>query len=217
VTLAQALDYLRNRHNETDASTSYWGDVELYALISARAQTACAVLGLIEDTDSSTATVASTQNYDWPSDASAIRKVTCDGKPLQEMTFREWDENKLNGTTPEGEPFGYVNFNRQIILVPIPNDVYDLVFYYEPYHPWITVPAGTIDLPAVLHPALMDGVMADMFAKANNAQMATMYENKWTGHMQSTFPIHKLRESQRARAKILVDGDTAPSSQHGVK
>ena len=217
MTLAQALDFLRYRMNEQGSSSPYYQDQEIYQIISSRAQVACSVLGLIEATDTSTSTVIGTQAYAWPSSAVTIVNVLYDGVKLQEMTFREWEEEKASGTTPSGTPIGYVLFNREILLIPKPSAVAVLTVYYEGVHPWITVSTATIDLPPELHSALMEGCLADMYAKALNTTMATFYENKWTGHMQVTFPNFKLRSSQRSRAKVLIDSDTAPLTDHGVR
>lgn len=217
MTLSQALDYLRYRMNEQGAASSYWADMELYQLISARAQIATSQMGLIEAKDTSTTTVASTQEYDWPTTAAAIVKVLYDGRLLQELSFREWELEKQSGVTPTGQPMGYVLHNRKIILVPTPDAAETLTIYQESYHPWIDAGTDTIDLDTVLHPALMDGVLADMSMKAQNIQMATFYENKWTGHLQSTFPNFQLRKSQRSRAGVLIDSDTSPATSHGLK
>ncbi len=215
--LSQALDFLRYRMNEQGSASPYYADQELYQLISARAQVACSVLGLIQATDTSTTTVIGTQAYAWPTQAVTIVNVLYDGVKLQEMTMREWEEEKASGTTPTGTPIGYVLFNRQIIIIPAPSDTKTLTVYYESLHPWITASTDTINLPTELHSALMEGVLADMYAKALNTQMATFYENKWTGHMQVTFPNFKLRSSQRSRAKVVIDSDTAPLTDHGVR
>lgn len=215
--LSQALDYLRYRHNEQGSSATFWADAEIYQLISARAQMMTAQLGMIETSSSATSTVIGTEAYTIPTDAATIVSVEYDGIRLQEVTFRERDEGKANGAIVTGQPFGYLLFNRQLLLVPAPAAVKTLTIYYNKTHPWITLSTDTIDVPETLHPALMDGVFSDMYAKAKDASMATFYENKWTGHMQVTFPNFKLRESQRSRGRVVIDSDTAPSSDHGVR
>jgi hypothetical protein len=212
VTLAQALDFLRNRHNEAGYSLQYWGDTELYALISARAQVLAAILGLIEDTDTATTTVASTQAYDWPSDASAVVKVLYDGTALKQTTFEAWELEKSSGTTPEGTPERYLNWNRQVILIPTPDAAETLTFYYEPYHPWITTSAGTITVPAELHAVIMDGCLGDMYAKIQNAQMCQLYEGKWNQHLATTVPQYKVRVRYRDGVKTVIDADTNPQT-----
>lgn len=217
MTPAQALDYLRRRHNESSSTNSYWSDDEIYSLITAREHEACAILGLIEATDTSTTTVASTQAYSWPSDAVDLKTVFYDGTLLSELSFREWEnEKQAGGTTPTGTPEGFVSWNRQVLLVPTPNAAKTLTFYYEKLPSTVSA-AGTIDLPTVLHYPLMDGVLALMYAKAQNSSLMTHYENLWQKHMIQTFPVYKLREKQRGRARVLIDSDTSPGTSHGVK
>ena len=214
MTLTEFVTYCRQRLNAV--GDTYWSDAEIWGLISSRTNQALGVIGYIEGTDTSTSTVASTQAYDWPSDCAAIVSLLYNGKRLQEITFREWESEKNNGTTPTGEPEKYVNWNRQVLLVPTPDAANTLTFYYEKMFTLIDSAVDTVDFPAVLHDALADGVIADMFAKSQNQRMAEFYESKWAGHMKVTFPTYKYRQKNRGRVKILIDADSSPSTSNGV-
>ena len=218
MTPTQALDYLRRRFNETDSITSYWSDGEIYDLISSRGQQASLILGLIEVTDTSTVTVSGTQTYSIPTPAIALKAVLYDGQLLESIDFREWEVDKqTGGTTPSGIPEKYVEWNRQVILIPMPNDAKTLTFYYEGVEPVIDDAMDTITFPTVLHYPLMDGILADMFAKAQNTGMAQYYEAKWQVHMTQTFPKHKWMVKRRSASQVVVDADTSMGTTHGVR
>lgn len=214
MTLTQFTTLCRNRLNAL--TDSYWSDSEIWALLVSRINQALAIIGYIEATDTSTTTVASTQAYSWPSTASNIVSVLYDGDRLQEITFREWEMEKNNGTTPSGTPQMYVNWNRQVLLVPTPSAAATLTFYYEKMESLYSTANDTINFPVTLQDALADGVIADMFAKSQNITMSRFYEEKWINHMKVTFPVYKYRQKNRGRTKILNDADTNNSTSHGI-
>lgn len=218
MTLSQALDYLRARFNEYSSATSYWTDAELLGLITARSQSICSILGLSENTNTSTSTVIGTQSYSWPTNATALHKVLYNGPALQEISFDDWENEKQGGgTTPSGTPTQFVPWNRTILLVPIPNAVKILTFYFESGQSVMTLSTDTWVIPEALHYETLDGVLADMSAKIPNPTMIQLYEGKWQFHMMCTFPMYRYRQRNRQRAKPIRDADTLQSTAHGVK
>lgn len=215
MTLAQFVDYVRNRHNAVN--DNHWSDAEIYAMITARANEVLTIIGLIEATDTSTTTVASTQSYSIPSDANRLRAVLYDGELLQSVDFREWETEKAGSTTPEGTPTKYVQWNEQVLLIPIPDDAKTLTFYYYKEHPFIDgTTQTTIDIPSELHYRLADGVIADMFAKDLNPNMFDRYENKWINVHIPAFYKYLSMKKRNGRARIVGDSDSLSATDFGV-
>jgi hypothetical protein len=214
VNLAQAVDYLKYRHN--DPSSGYWDATQdLYPAISSRCSIIAAIFGLIDNVDVSITTVAGTQAYTLPTEFISVRSVYRDGVMLQNLTEREMAEESMEGVFPQGLTHGYSIFDGEIVFVPTPNDAYDITIIGDKIHPYISA-GGTIDIPEALHFAMLDGVLADMYTKYQNVQMATFYENKWNFHMKETFPIYKLRMRQGSKFSVLRDSDTSPGTGHGL-
>jgi len=215
VTLSQLLDYVKNRHREPTTSGN-WTDVEIFSLVTARSNEVLGIIGLIEATDTDTS-VASTQAYDFPTDAVALKAVLYDGNLMQPITFREWEVEKSGGETPEGTPSKWVNWNRQMLLVPIPSTAGDTItIYYEKEHAVITQATDTWSIPSVLHYRIADGVLADMYAKDLNVGMAKMYEDKWLGVHMDAFYDYKAKIKRRGRFLVTGDSDTMMETEFGI-
>lgn len=216
MTVSEALSYLRNMHNATQ--DSFWSDMELMALIQAKSNEICSIIGDIEAVDATTVSIANTQTYDYPAEFEFIKRVSYNGNDIQLIDMRDWDLLKLNGTTPTGTPRFYFIWNRQLYLVPTP-DTSALVIqiFAEKRQGTIDQTTDTINLPEVLHGRLMDGVIAEMFAKDQNAAFAQMYSNRWLEVHIPAFYIYKQQYRKRGRFSIVKDSDSELNTDFGVR
>lgn len=215
MTLSQFVEVVRRRHRaETDTN---WSDAEIYQLTTGRCNEILAVIGLLEATDTSTTTVSGTQAYSLPTNAVRIVQILYNGEALQEISFRDWELQKSGGTTPSGKPIQWVMWNRQALLVPTPDAAYTLTFYYEKEHPYIDGSSQTtIDIPAVLHWRLADGVIADMYAKDLNPQMYDRYQTNWIQNHMPAFEEYAVRSKRGGRSRIIIDADSHPQTDIGT-
>lgn len=215
MTLSQIIDFCRRRHNAT--SSSRWSNDELLQLIEGRAQEIVSIIGLLEETDTSTTTVSGTQAYDIPTDAVEIVSLLYNGEMLQRVGFREWEiEKNSGGTTPSGTPTKYVLWERQVILIPKPDAANTLTFYYRKQQSSLTAATDTLSIPSVLHFRLCDGVIADMAAKDLNFNMAQFYENKWQGVHIPAFYEYLARHKRSGRFGVVQDPDTGAQTDDGL-
>lgn len=215
MTLAEFVTAVRRRHRAIGDTN--WSDAEIYDLLTHRINESLIYIGLLEDTDTSTTTVASTQAYDLPDDCVRLVNLLYDGDMLQQISMRDWESQKAGGETPEGESIQYVIWNRQVLLVPIPSEAVTLTFYYEKEHPYIDgVTQTTIDAPSALHGLYIDGVMADMYAKDLNQQSQTMYENKWNERCIPLFLRYAQRSKHGGRVKTVLDADSHLVTDRGM-
>ena len=208
MTLSQFVDTVRRRHNAV--ADSNWSDAEIYELITHRANEALSVIGLLEATDTSNLSTANTQVVDYPTDAVTIRQVNYKGDRLKRISFRQWEWFKDEDTTTTGTPTMFTVWNRDILLVPIPQNTGDqITIYYYKEHPYIDGSTQTtIDIPSVLHPHLVHGVLADMYAKDLNVQLMQYYENKWQNISMPAFEKFKANEDNAGQFHVMGDGDT---------
>lgn len=216
MTLADAVEYVRNRHNA--AADSNWNDSEIYALITARCNEILSVLGLIEATDTSLTSVTGQQAYNFPTNVHFIKKITYDGYPVSLISLNEWEQEKTGGTDPSGRPVYWFEWNRQILFTPIPDETgKQITLYCEKEHPLINnTTQTTIDIPSILHTRMLDGVLVDMYAKDLNQSWANFYETKWNQVHMPAFYRYKMNLKYRGKNPPLLDADTATGNDLGV-
>lgn len=215
MTLAQFIEVIRRRHNAE--SDSYWSDAELYQLVTNRCNEVLSYIGLLEGVETSTST-SGTQVLAYPDDCVTIRQITYKADALKRITFRDWESYKTETTTQSGRPYMWVPWNRQAYLVPIPDTTGDTITaYYYKEHPYIENSSVTsIQVPSVLHAHLVNGVVADMFAKDENNQMATFYETKWNQVSIPAFLRFKAMEDQGGGFSVTGDADSGVALDVGV-
>lgn len=214
MTLAQAIEVLRRRHNAE--SDTFWSDNELYQLITNRCNEVLSYIGLLEDT-TTVNSAASTQAYDFPSDAVAIRQINYLNIKLKQLTFAQWDRFAAENSVTSGRPRYWVKWARQYLLVPQPDTSSETItIYYYKEHPYIDGSIQTtIDIPSVLHSHLIIGVLADMFAKDQNPNMVRYYEDRWLNYSVPAFMKFKSNEDF-SQFNVSIDADTDEYADTGV-
>lgn len=205
MTVSQFIDTVRRRHNaENDTN---WSDEEIMELLTHRCNEVLGYIGLIEDISSSTST-AGTQVVAYPSDAVSIRQVNYKGQRLKRITFQQWEYYKNDTTTVSGLPTMYTIWENQIYLIPVPVNTSDAIdVYYYRSHAYIDDVNDTIDIPSVLHPHLVHGVLADMYAKDLNVQLTQFYEDKWLNISIPAFYSFKSKEVDAGQFSTMGDPD----------
>lgn len=177
MTPTQLVERARNKYNSI--GDSFWADQEILDLFT-DACTEVAQEALCIERTYTTTTVAGTQEYDFPTNTIAIKRVTYNGQKLKKISFREDDSvTGLNqATTTQGTPTYYYIWNNVIALRPLPDaaNTLKIFTYNEPSALAIT---STLEVPAVFHMRLVDYVLAEMAAKDSNPQAAKYYIDRW--------------------------------------
>lgn len=187
--------------------------------MTARCNEIVSVIGLLEATDTSQTSVLNQQNYNFPSNAVSIKAIEFDGWPVRPLSYTEWQSEKAGNQQMYGYPPRFwVNWNRTIIFIPIPNVAgKTITIYYEKEHAFIdNQTQTTIDIPSVLHARMLDGVLADMYGKDLNQAMLQFYEKKWDTIHIPAFYSYKARIKNRGRAAIVMDADSNAGTDHGI-
>ncbi len=151
----------------------------------------------IENTYTTT-TVASQQEYEFPTNAIAIKRITWDGKRLDEITFREddWQTGMNAATTATGTPSSYAVFDRVIYLRPVPSAAYTLKLFTFDQAQEVSS-TSTLDLPEDLHLDLVPFLLWHMALKDQNFQAAAAYKDLWDGDQGS---VSRAKTWARKRA-----------------
>lgn len=217
MTVTEVIDYVRRMHNEQNAQTPFWTDMELYGLIEAKSNEILSVVGLIEGKDTSLTTTASTADYAFPSNFIKIRRVWVNGIALKYLNFRQYESRQPQGTAPTGTPREFTIWNGTITLIPTPDtSALTITVFGEKQQSSITSASSTLDTPSVFHPAICDAVIAQMFAKDLNAGMAQFYENKWLQFHIPNMRQFAKRRQRRGLPTTVIDADSVISTELGI-
>lgn len=177
MTPTQLVERARNKYNSL--GDSFWSDQELLDLFT-DACTEIAQETLCIERTYTTTTVAGTQEYDFPTNTIAIKRVTYNGQKLKKISFREDDAiTGLNqASTTRGTPSYYSQWNYTLALRPLPDAAYTLKIYaYN--EPAALVITSVLEVPTVFHMRLIDYVLAEMAAKDSNEKAAKYYIDRW--------------------------------------
>lgn len=177
MTITQLLTSARRRYNSVN--DSFFADEELINIL----YDACldfARTTLCIERVYTTSTVASQQEYDYPTSTIAIKRIQYDGKKLQPINMRQDDSiTALNqSTTATGDPQYYYIYNETIYLRPIPAGVGTLKIWTYNEAQELTV-SSTLEIPTQFHLDLVDYMASEMAAKDLNFTTAKYYLEKW--------------------------------------
>ena len=120
MTPSELAEYARRQY--TAVGDAFFSDPELYQYIWA-AQLELATEALCIRRVYTASTVAAQQEYEYPTNALSIKRVTYDGEKLTPITFREEDALTSPAVTVSGSPQYYAVWNDTLYLTPIPDAV----------------------------------------------------------------------------------------------
>ena len=177
MTPSEVLEAARSAYNAT--GDDFFSDAELRRYVWA-AQMELAKEGLLIEATYTTSTVASQQEYAFPTYTVAIKRITYDGKKLMPITFREDDTLTLTNqsTTATGTPQYYAIWDKVLYLRPVPAAVATLkIFSYS--QPQEVTNSSALDIPVEFHLDLVDFLLWRMAIKDKNFQAANSYKALW--------------------------------------
>lgn len=178
MTPAEIEEAARARYNAIN--DTFWSATEIYGLIYAACMEVCDE-GFCVERRYSASTVAGTQEYDFPENVIAIKRITWDGRKLTKIDMLE--DDALTGlnqqTTDQGNPEYYWIWNRTLSLRPIPGSVGTLRLWTYNVQAAISTGTTTIEIPSQHHMRLVNPVLAGMAEKDKNYPASDRYSAKW--------------------------------------
>jgi len=202
MTCAQIIESARNNLNAV--TDSLWSNTELLVKLYQVMLYVARETYAIEATDSSVTSTASTADYSLPSGALAISRLNYDGKKLQYVTERQWDELQFNtSTAPTGTPTYYKIFGTTVSLYPTPNTS-ALVLKFWLYKIPTAIPASsdTPTVPTEFHDVLVDGLTSQMTPKDLGHPLTLYWNSKYDNGVRSMRDLIKRR--RRADRFVVV-------------
>jgi len=165
-----------------------------------------------------TTSVVSQQEYDYPTNTIAIKRVTYDGEKLEPITFREDDAMTLSdaATTAIGRPKFYFVWNETLYLRPVPDTAALTIKIFSYNEPQEITSTSTFEIPCQFVPDTQYYVMAAMSAKEGDFEKASYYQNMWNNAVSrcKAWTRKRLRGDSFA---AVQDSDTLPLSLLGVR
>ncbi len=177
MTPGELITFARQKYNAVN--DTFFTDAEFYSGIYA-AQMELALETKCIKRVYTTSTVADQQEYQKPTNAYSIKRITCNGLKLYKITDREDDAITLNNqtTVATGSPQHYWEWDAAIELRPVPSDIWTLKIYtYD--MPSIVTAVTTLDVPVRYHVGIADFLLEQMATKDKNYQSAAQYQAKW--------------------------------------
>lgn len=164
----------------------------------------------------SLSTIVGTQTYSYPTHIIALKRVTYQGHKLKRLTFRQDDAVTLSNqaSIQSGLPTYYSDFNYTLYLRPIPNDVQTLQIFGYSMAAQITA-LTTLEIPELFHMDLVNPMLRNMYAKDQNPQMATYYDNLWKQNV-SDAKRWKKKQMRSDGFSTVQDEETLPVTIMGV-
>lgn len=161
---------------------TFWSQAEIFRLIYAASMEMAKECLVVERTYTTT-TVASTQEYAFPTNTISIKRATWYGKKLHPINFREDDALTQNNsaTTASGNPQYYTEWNYTIALRPIPSTAQTLKLYTYSMPQAVSV-TSTLDVPVMFHTDIVDFILYKMLGKDKNPVMMNHYFKLWIDH-----------------------------------
>lgn len=131
-----------------------------------------------------TTTTAGTQEYSWPTNAIAIKRITYEGNKLKSITFREDDQLTVNNTTTTatGTPQYYALWNNTFYLRPVPAAVGTLKIYSYNQAQALTT-TSVLEVPTMFHMQHVDYIVHRMAMKDGNGPVSSALLAQWQEHV----------------------------------
>lgn len=188
---------------------SFFGDTQINNWMT-EACNVLAMKAMVIEAIYSTTTVAGTQDYGYPTNTIAIKRVTINGKKIKRVTHREDDALTLSNaaSTQTGFPTYYTDFNYTLSLRTIPDAAYTLKIYSFNL-PTAIGNTSTLEVPALFHFCLVDYILMRMFAKDKDVANVQLHRSFWEEHVKDAVSWQRRKKRMDSFATVQ-DEETLP-------
>lgn len=148
-------------------------------------------------------TVAGTQDYSYPTNTIAIKRITVNGRKIKNITHRYDDAITLSNATvtTQGWPIYYTDFNYTISMRPIPDGVYTMKIYS--YNDAQTIGAtSAIEVPTLFHFDIVDYLLFRMFGKDKDTTNMNAHYTLWIQHVKDAVAYKNKKKRSDSFATV---------------
>jgi len=193
----------RDLYNAT--GDTYFADTQLYNWQWQASHILAKKAWLIERTYQTT-TVAATQDYAFPTNTIAIKRLLVNGRKLKNITHRYDDSITLSNqqVTTQGWPIYYTLWNYTASLRPIPDSAYTLLIYSYNDAQQITA-TSSLEIPSLFHFSTVYYLLMMMAAKDKALDLMSFWDAKWQGEIMEA--INYKKKMKRADSFATVQSE----------
>lgn len=195
MTPLEVITSARQQYNAV--GDDFFSDQELYDILFAGSQEFSKKAFAIERSFS-VSSVASQQQYNWPTNAIRIKRITYDGIKLAPFTFRDDDVltqlDQAIGTV--GVPSAYAVWEKVFYLRPIPSEIKTIEVLANVRPQRITV-TSTLEIDEEYQMNLVDLILEHMNRKEKNYTGAQYHRGLWNDAM--------MEAKKQSRLKVTGD------------
>ena len=180
MTPGNIVSTIRDQFYET--SPGFITEAELYLYIWQAEAEIAALIECTEATDSSTTTVASTQEYSKPSDCLLIKRVTWYDKKLKRINLVDqdaMDDSGYGSSVSTGNPDSYYEYGDVVGLYPIPSSAQTLKFWYIQQPTVKTSSSTSFDVPTMFEHYIPDYCLYRVYLKDQDDARASIHKRLW--------------------------------------
>lgn len=158
----------------------------------------------------STTTVAGQQDYAYPANTIAIKRVTYNGKKIKRLTHRGDDAVTLSNqsATTSGSVIYYTDFNYTISCRPIPDSALTLQIYSFNDAQAITN-TSILEIPVLFQFDLVDYILFRMYMKDKDPTNGAAHKQLWDEHIKDAISYSKMKKRSDSFATVQ-DEETLP-------
>lgn len=204
MTPAQIELAARNRYNAVNDTN--WSSAEIMGILYNGCLEISRDCGLVIEKRFITTSGIGTSEYEFPTNATSIRRITYNGRKLEEITMRQDDsltiENQLSAD--QGSPNYYYVWNRVIKIRPVPDDVVTIEIFAI-CNEQVLTSSSVMDTPDRFHGSLVYYIAKEMAAKDLNWEMFDRYDAKWEA--EKTKIRSAIRREKRGDAFLIVGNE----------
>lgn len=202
MTPLQIEQQARERYNAI--GSTFWSQSEIFSYIYQ------AEMDIVNETTAiersyETPTVIGQQEYDFPTNAISVKRITYAGRKLKPINFT--DDDQITGfdqdITMTGDPLYYYIWNRVIALRPVPSAV-DTLKIWTLNYPDTVSSTTTLELEPFFHTYLIDYVVWKIATKDENITIADHYKNEWKEALLK-IKMHRNREKRKDAFNFVRD------------
>lgn len=188
---------------------AYFSDTQINNWMT-QACSELAEIGWLIERVYSTSTVANQQDYAYPTNTIAIKRVTVNGKKIKRVTHRQDDALTLSNqnSTQTGFPVYYTDFNYTLSLRSIPDSAYTLKIYSYNLAQTITN-SSVLEIPTLFQFKIVDYILYRMFTKDKDIPMMQFHKTEWEKTLMSARQ-YKAKAKRTDGFTTVQDEETLP-------
>lgn len=175
------------RNQCAESATDFWGEAEVYTLMSMGEKLIAQRIGLLEKT-TSFSSVTGTKVYNIASALSTtslgvLTRVTYDSYRLQGVDVNEFDAiegNAYSGVSVVGQPEYYYRYGDTLGFSPTPDASKTITLYHKANPVAVTTASSGFSIPEEYSEYIIDYTLYRMFMKDQELQNeAIVYKKQW--------------------------------------